>query len=418
MRISLKLLLITIVVMSSCQNNTVLTFNNPLDIQRENEIITFTFDELENLIGPFREGKRPLFVSGADTLVTQFIDYQGNDLPEEILIEMSIPSNESREVTVEWLDGENYPNFPSETNIHFARHQNPGEDLDSAVRLQTVKTEETSSVFQMEGPAWENDKVGFRNYFDLRNGMDIFGKRTSEMVLSSVGLKEEAASSERFDFTKSYHELSDWGMDILKVGNSLGAGAVALEIGDSLYRLGDNGYGAYEKLYEGPLKSEFRFSFPDWEAGGKIRNIIQYISITAGKYCYKSSLFLKENADNASFVTGIVNKQAEELISFDAGNEHIAFLTHSRQAEDGNFLGMAILVKKEDLVSSGKTRDKGEGITETYFVKLNTEKGKEAIYRFYGFWETSNPDFKDIENLKSIIDRDALKIENPIKVDR
>lgn len=418
MKSSQKLLLIAMVVMSSCQNNIVLTFDNPLDIQRENEVIVFTFDELESLIGPFKEGQKPLFISGADTLIAQFINYQGNQLPEEILIEMSISSNASREVTVEWLKEANYPDFPEETSIHFARHQDPDKDLDSAERLQTVKTEETSAVFQMEGPAWENDKVGFRNYFDLRNGMDIFGKRTSEMILSNVGLKEEAASSNRFDFSKSYHELSDWGMDVLKVGNSLGAGAVALEIGDSLYRLGDNGYGTYEKLYEGPLKSEFRFSFPDWRAAGKIRNIVQYISITAGKYCYKSSLFLKENADNASFITGIVNKQAEELISFDAGNEHIAFLTHSRQAEDGNYLGMAILVNKEDLLSSGKTRDEGEGITETYFLKLNTGKGDETIYRFYGFWETTNPDFKDIENIKSIIDRDALKIENPIKVDR
>lgn len=417
MKISLKLLLIALMVVSSCQNPHVLTFNNPLDIQRENEVIAFTFDELENLIGQFSENKRPLFVSGADTLTAQFVDYQGNELPEEILIEMSIPANGSREVTVEWLEKIVYPDFPEKTSIHFARHQDPKEDLDSAVRLQTVKTEETSAVYQMEGLAWENDKIGFRNYFDLRNGMDIFGKRTSEMVLSNVGLKKKLTSSEKFNFEKSYHELSDWGMDVLKVGNSLGAGALALEVGDSLYRVGDNGYGSYKKLYEGALKSEFKFSFSDWEASGKVRDIIQYISITADKYCYKSSLFLKENAENSNFVTGIVNKHSDELMIFDAGEEHIAFLTHSRQAEDGNYLGMAILVRKADLINSGKTPDNGEGITETYFVKLKTEQGKETVYRFYSFWETSNPDFTNPETIKSIINRDALKYENPIKIE-
>lgn len=50
----------------------------------------------------------------------------------------------------------------------------------------------------MEGPAGKNDKVGFRNYYDLRNGMDIFGKITDKMVLDTIGL------------TGSYHDLSNW----------------------------------------------------------------------------------------------------------------------------------------------------------------------------------------------------------------
>ena len=39
----------------------------------------------------------------------------------------------------------------------------------------------------MEGSAWENDLVGFRNYMDQRNGMDIFGKTTPDMVLDQCG---------------------------------------------------------------------------------------------------------------------------------------------------------------------------------------------------------------------------------------
>ncbi len=417
MKVSIRILLISWVVLSSCQPETVLTFSNPLDQPRENEVIAFTFDELQEHIGPFQEGKNPLFVSGTDTLIAQFIDYQGDKLPEEILIEMSIPANESKEVRIKWQDQDKYPVFTKKTSIHFARHQDPYKDLEQAERLQSVETEKSSAVFQMEGPAWENDKVGFRNYFDLRNGMDIFGKRTSGMVLDHVGLKNTTASSKAFDFEKSYHELSDWGMDILKVGNSLGAGAVALEIRDSLYRLGDNGQGSYEKLYEGDLRSEFRFNFSDWEAGGNSYNIVQYISITAGEYGYKSSLFLRENTNEVSFVTGMVNKLSEELIVFDAGQEHQAFLTHSRQAENGNYLGMAILVKKADLLTQGKTRDSGEGITETFYVKLTTREAKDNSYRFYSFWETSNPDFKDLKVIKSILEKEALKIENPILID-
>ncbi len=419
MKVTIKILFFTIFLVSSCQSDRegLMKFINPLDSQRENEIISLTLDELETFTGEFVENKRPLFVSGADTLITQFINYQGDDLPEEILIEISIPANDFREVRVEWIEKESYPDFPAKTNLHFALHQDPGKDLDSANRLPSVKTEVTSEVFQMEGPAWENEKVGFRNYFDLRNGMDIFGKTTSEMVLNYVGLKKDVEKPRHFNFDTSYHEMSNWGMDILKVGNSLGAGAVALQIKDSLYRIGDNGRGTYEKLYEGPLKSEFRLRYPDWEAAGKVRDIIQDISIEAGKYCYRSSLFSKDVESNVSFVTGIVNTYSEEFIKYEAGENHIAFLTHSRQAEDGNFLTMAILVKKEDFAGTDETQNTREGITETFYVKLNTKTGKTTNYRFYAFWATENPDIRDLNTVKSILNRDALEIENPIKVE-
>lgn len=420
MKTTAKFLLSITLILSSCQQGKgpVLLFSNSLDIPRENEVISFTFDEIEGLTGKFEAYKKPLFISGADTLIAQFINYQGDNRPEEVLIEISIPASDSREVVVEWIEEKNYPEFVKKTNIHFARHENPEKDLDSARRLQTVKTEETSEVYQMEGPAWENNKIGFRNYFDLRNGMDIFGKLTTEMVLQNVGLKEGVNSSDQFNFDISYHELSDWGMDILKVGNSLGAGGIALEIEDSLYKLGDNGYGRYEKLYEGPLKSEFRFGFPDWKAAGKVRDIIQYVSIGAGNYYYKSSLFLQENNSDASFVTGIVNMHSEELIEFEAGQNHIAYLTHSRQAEDGNFLTMVIMVNKEDVLSTGKTRESGEGITESFYIKLQTEKGKATDYLFYGFWATGSPELKELENIKTILKNDALKFENPVNTAR
>ncbi|NQU86615.1 MAG: DUF4861 family protein [Mariniphaga sp.] len=67
-----------------------------------------------------------------------------------------------------------------------------------------------------EGPGWESDKIGYRFYLDWRNAVDIFGKKVDTMVLQNVGL-------DGFD---SYHEMSDWGVDVLKVGNSLGLGSI------------------------------------------------------------------------------------------------------------------------------------------------------------------------------------------------
>jgi len=418
-------LLISAVLLSSCNPNKSITlvFTNPTDFPRENEVIALTYGEVEELIGPFKQDQWPLFISGPDTLTTQFIDYRGDALPEEILLEISLSENESKEINVLWVDESQYPEFPRKTSIHFARLGDPSEDLDTATRVQTVKTEQTSVIYQMEGPGWENDKVGFRNYFDLRNGMDIFGKKTPALLLMNVGLNNPSGVSQNFDFTGSYHEPADWGMDILKVGNSLGAGAIALETGDSLYRIGDNGKGTYKKLYEGPLRSEFIFSFPEWEAAGKVRNISQYISITANQYCYKSTLSLADDEPDATFITGVVNMHSHELIRTEPGNDHLAFITLDKQAEDGNYLGMAIMVERDQFIAWDQTSglassisDAQGNITDTYYVKLKTEPGHPSQYRFYAFWETTDPGFKDLETIKSILEHDALVIENPLVI--
>lgn len=85
-----------------------------------------------------------------------------------------------------------------------------------------------AKILTYEGPGWESDKVGYRLYLDGRNVLDIFGKKTPGIVLPKVGRGED------------YHAMADWGMDILKVGNSLGAGGwgvfkagKAVQVGDA-----------------------------------------------------------------------------------------------------------------------------------------------------------------------------------------
>jgi hypothetical protein len=70
---------------------------------------------------------------------------------------------------------------------------------------------------------WENDKIGFRNYFDCRNVKDLFGKRMPEMIIDKIHTPELG----------DYHKLADWGMDVLHCGSSLGSGGIALLKDDS-----------------------------------------------------------------------------------------------------------------------------------------------------------------------------------------
>lgn len=67
-----------------------------------------------------------------------------------------------------------------------------------------------------EGPGIESDKVAYRLYLDERSVLDVFGKKISDPVLHKVGRGDD------------YHVMSGWGMDILKVGNSLGSGGLGV----------------------------------------------------------------------------------------------------------------------------------------------------------------------------------------------
>jgi hypothetical protein len=118
-------------------------------------------------------------------------DLDGDGNWDELFGLTNIEGLGQQKIVVKFISPDNYPVFPDRTNIHLGDARNNYRNLNSADRLEGVSYQNyegvTSAAFQMEGVAWENDKVGFRNYMDQRNGMDIFGKTTSEMVLDSVG---------------------------------------------------------------------------------------------------------------------------------------------------------------------------------------------------------------------------------------
>lgn len=407
--------------MIGCQgfdNGVRFTLENPTDMARENEVVRIDIKQLTKITGGFddsqlpiysitgvwEDDQLPLFIDESDTLVSQFIDNDNNGSIDEVLIEADFDKNEKKEVRMVLIPENKYPEFPAKTNVHFARIDDYQNEIISEKRLQSNTTEISSKIYQMEGPAWENDLVGFRNYFDLRNGMDIFGKTSHSMELDHVGISD------------SYHKLADWGMDILKVGNSLGAGSIAILHNDSLYRVGDNGYGSYELLYEGPLETKFRFSFTDWKIQDEVVKLFQDISITAGKYAWKSDVKIDNSPDEYELVSGIVNKHSEEAILTDIQKNYKLLLTHSKQAEDGSMLAMGILTPNVNFKLNAETPDTGKGIIETYYLVLKPDSNSINSFYFYALWARSDERFNDVNSVKAVIESDAYKLDNPILI--
>ncbi|HVS01112.1 MAG TPA: DUF4861 family protein, partial [Thermoanaerobaculia bacterium] len=118
-----------------------------------------------------------------------------------------------------------------------------------SVRQVTMppQSSDHNEYLRYEGPGIESDLVGYRVYLDWRNGFDIFGKKTSAMVLPNVGL----------DGYESYHQMADWGADILKVGESLGMGGFGYWNGKKTVLVSDVAERSTTIQSDGPIHAAF-----------------------------------------------------------------------------------------------------------------------------------------------------------------
>ncbi len=217
----------------------------------------------------------------------------------------------------------------------------------------------------------------------------------------------------------SYHEYNpDWGMDVLKVGASLGAGSIAYLFNDSLYRVGDNGTGTYQVLVEGPLRSIFRFEFIDWDMGGNLINVTHDISIQAGTFYYDNKVSYSGEVKNLQLVSGIVNSKSDELFEVRDTENSKAFYTHDLQSLDTTLLGMGILVNEKEFIATSETPDLGAGITETYCIHLSAAANQAVTFRFYAVWEKQNKKWADKSAFEELLTQDAAFLAHPITYSR
>jgi hypothetical protein len=398
------LFMVSLMLAFSCtsnKNEVRIQVTNTMDRARADAIILLSRTAISNWTD-IPDGQWPVLKEGDGSYVPSQVDDLDGDGSWDHLFALShMDASSQLIVDLSFVPKGDYPIFETRTNIRLGDASKQGyPELLAADRLEGITYHNhgsTKESYQMEGPAWENDKVGFRNYLDQRNGMDIFGKLTSEMVLDSVGVKGSS----------SYHEPAPWGMDVLKVGTSLGSGAIAYLYRDSMYRVGDNGSGTYELLLEGSQLSRFKLSYTDWSVGDLNLEVNHLIGIAAGRHYYQGTVTYTGTEEKLALVTGIVNMNSDSLYVMDLDDNHVGLFTHDRQAEDQSLLTMALIVPKGYLISYGKTKDEGEGITQTYYVVLDALPGEPVPYRFYSLWEKEDPRWKSLDEVSDFLQSEA-----------
>ncbi|MBV1908058.1 MAG: glycoside hydrolase family 88 protein [Kangiellaceae bacterium] len=231
-----------------------------------------------------------------------------------------------------------------------------------------------SNWIRYEGPGIESDKVGYRIYLDWRNGFDIFGKNTSEPALQKVGL----------DGYDSYHHMQPWGMDILKVGSSLGSGGFGLWNDNKLSLVSDVGNWKATVLENGDLRSSIKINYNDWNNSLNIQDLTANISMNAGSRL--ANVELQFTNDIPAMATGVVKHKETELIVGEldiTGKAYSYIASWGKQSLDDSMLGMAIFFKREDLLKV--TQDEKNYLA---ILKPSGKKSQQKLnYLFAAAWE-------------------------------
>ncbi|MFW6309466.1 MAG: DUF4861 domain-containing protein [Prolixibacteraceae bacterium] len=423
MKLNLLFTLVIATILFSCDNEQEIEFSlsNPSDVKRENEVIVFTREDLAQKT-KLQEGMAPVFEMNDDNLAPgQLDDLDGDGIWDEVAVLLSFDAGETIELEADFIGEDEYPEFEKRTNLRLGILQDDGsyKEVDEYRALPCDDGFEV--IAQAESVNWENDKIGFRNYFDCRNVKDLFGKLQPELVIDKIHTPE----------LPNYHDLADWGMDVLHCGSSLGSGGIALLKDDSLFRLGSTDVYEYKKITEGPVRSVFELRYEGWEVDGEMMKAVERISIYPGKYWFESDVTVNGCPAGSQVVTGIVTSHLKrDPFQFKAADFQVIG-THDIQSLNNDELGMAVIVPLSEAGKIGRTTDinffklgyetvpeKGFSniISETYYVGQQCESKAPAKHYFFAVWGLEKEQWKTEEGFRNYIAEEAGKLSEPIKI--
>lgn len=149
------------------------------------------------------------------------------------------------------------------------------------------------------GPAFENDMVGYRIYFDHRQTIDIYGKYKKGLELKQTQF-----------YPDKEQKAAGFGDDVLWVGSTFGLGALRGWDGNKPQMLNDVDHRTLRIISRGPLRTVVEVIDEGWNtmnAGKeKIDMTIRYTLYAGRRDCFVDVKFNKA-VPTYEFATGIIN---------------------------------------------------------------------------------------------------------------
>lgn len=379
--------------------------SNPLKSERENVFVVLSPELLKKANSKFNKNAF-VVLDGKKEIPSQ---YNVTDVSAGVAFVIDkLAASASKTIEVRFnATGTNKRSYPKKTQAELShkfggRWQNREYMEGSFKNVDFLRVppehKDHSWFIRYEGPGWESDKVGYRFYLDQRNATDVFGKKVTEPVLQQVGL-------DGFD---SYHNLQPWGMDVMKVGKSLGVGSIGSVFNGATTRVEKTDSVTCRITENGVVCSSILTNYYGWLVGDKKHDVVSRLSIHAGTRLTREQLEISNNIDNIA--TGIVKDKNGKLTSSKGDAQHWGFLaTYGKQSLNDDELGLAVFFKQGSVI--GFSEDQ-----YSHIVTLKPVDGKLEYY-FLGAWSGEPDGIKDENQFINYINAVAAELANPVKVE-
>jgi hypothetical protein len=378
-----------------------LTISNPMTAERQDVMVFVPLEALRKKAKNFNE-KAFVVLDGGKEIPGQFNQNDENGIA--FVLDKLTPS-EARTIEVRFHPTASLPrNYPKRTQAELS-YKTGGEwkgreyiggAFKNVGYLRVPPEHKDHSWFiRYEGPGWESDKVGYRFYLDQRNATDVFGKKVPEPVLQQVGLE---------DF-ETYHHMQNWGMDVMKVGKSLGIGSPGAMVGGAALRIEKTDSVTCRILENGNLYSSLLTNYYGWMIANKKHDVRSRISIHAGTRLTRQELSITNDAD--ALCTGIVKDTTAKLFQSRGDAQQWGYLaTYGKQSLNADELGLVVFFDPSN--ATGFTDDAFSNI-----VTLRPIDGK-LVYYFSAAWCLEPNGIKTEDEFLAYVKKVARELANPV----
>jgi hypothetical protein len=384
-----------------------LTVKNSLAVGRKDEAVILNVSDIRGKFPRFNPGAFLVLSEGKET-ACQADDLDGDGAPDEVVFISDFGPEQKKTFTVRYADEgikirkyfkRTQAELSRKTGGRFENRKYLGGVFENVKSLR-VPPEHTdhSSYIRYEGPGWESDVAAYRFYLDWRNAIDFFGKKTPAMVLQNVGQ----------DGFGSYHAMSDWGMDVLKVGESLGIGSIATWADGRAERVSKTDSVICSIVADGPVLSRIRTKYYGWKAGSVKVDMVSDLSITAGSRLTRHDVRL--SGGSADLCTGIVEMDGTEVLRpVGPASGWTCLATWGKQSLNNDLLGLAVFYRTQDLVRMAED-------SFSHVVVLKPANGK-LSYGFLAAWEQEPGGIKSADAFAAFLEKTAWKLSAPLEVE-
>ena len=282
--------------MASAQKVTI-TVTNPVEEQRE-QLVEAPLDSVKARLG-LAEGDLFVVKNASRQQVPYQVSYDG-----KLIIDASVRPCGTTTYTVSRGVPETFPTWVQGKMYR--------------VRKDDIAWENDRGAYRVYGPALQ--KTGERSF-----GIDVWTKNTPDLVVSDRYYKDmegnitgyadskNGKKDDYIDLHTSFHLDHGNGLDCYSVGPSLGCGAPALMIGDSLVL--PYCYKTYKILDNGPLRFTVELTFNPTKIGDD-DNVIEHriISLDKGSNFNKMTVWYENLTKPRDLAAGVVLHGTDDVV--------------------------------------------------------------------------------------------------------